>query len=436
MQNVTLTVSSRSSMHVETSVFIDAGTNCARFITVTPSDFSLTIEGTNNPGNNTFESKITYDIGVTNTEGWSVYVNYDFRPGSGTPPLDYLFRFVSILEFNSPDQTFNAGDEITSRYDLNSNSTGWDIFSTVTQESHEKATVYEWSVRTLDSVFQVQGHISSMVVPNFFPNNQGLSPNFIKFDYFINNFPYVGTGTSLALVGCVASNSEPGTLDAAILISTDTPSYLEGAIIWDTSVTTIREGGASHSETLIATYGADAGRVFCAADEETVYYSIQSADRIVSALWDPTVGVNINAEPPTPTMPSTSTSTSLTTTGTTTAPSDDEFFWMFIIFGLILVIALFFFGGNKIRTSMSFLLFVLVLSVVYAYSLFAMQACLWRTPITIDWRRSRLVSQFYYVGCLQDVVRKNRNFWIFKLERSIFNLFPSCNNKKIKLLIF
>jgi len=142
-----------------------------------------------------------------------------------------------------------------------------------------------------------------MVVPNFFPNKLGLSPNFIKFDYFINNFPYVGTGTSLALVGCVASNSEPGTLDAAILISTDTPSYLEGAIIWDTSVTTILEGGASHSETLIATYGADAGRVFCAADEETVYYSIQSSDRIVSALWDPTVGVNINAEPPTTAPP-------------------------------------------------------------------------------------------------------------------------------------
>jgi len=47
---------------------------------------------------------------------------------------------------------------------------------------------------------------------------------------------------------------------------------------------------------------------------------------------------------------------STTDSGTTTAPSNDEpsndeFFWMFIFFGLILVIALFFFVGNKIRAN-------------------------------------------------------------------------------------
>jgi hypothetical protein len=279
----------------------DAAVRCNRellYFQAFPS--VLAISGTSTV-NGIFQSKIEFVVEVGGN-GLDVTVNYQFRGGMAPNVLNYNFRMPAIIEFISKDDTaFDPQDEVEQIYDLRKNGT-WNAWDVVNSTMRDGIQYINFTATTVDGVFAIVGHITDEVVYNFPSQGDTSNPNFIKFDFIMNDFPYVANGTSLAMVSCVSSGtgSQIATDHAQITIPPQTPSYLTGDVNWDVFVEVELAGPppVEHEESIIATYGKSEKVNVCPeSDPIQVYYSIENNERLKTFVWDPYVGVFVFPAP-------------------------------------------------------------------------------------------------------------------------------------------
>jgi len=163
-----------------------------------------------------------------------IQVRWFHKTNDSKETLNFKVRFDELVEYmesDVPSSGFDADfDTIVQHYILGSDSNGW--AAPVTTEGANGETIFTF--QTADGVFRVDVIITASLTE--LENGVSLAPNEMKLDVYINNFPYIGTGSYLALVGKVQSKYEAS--DDEDTTAGEEGTSLEGAAFfsWDTTV--------------------------------------------------------------------------------------------------------------------------------------------------------------------------------------------------------
>jgi len=133
-----------------------------------------------------------------------IMIFYFTQQGDTKAKFDYKLRFSQIVEFlDSTNNGFDSLDIVVRNYTLGLDSNGWKTVTDTNGTSGQRIFTFQ----TGDSVFTVKATIAEEAL-ELNDSAVHLSPNEIKLDVIIENFPYSQVGTSLALVGKLQSKLE------------------------------------------------------------------------------------------------------------------------------------------------------------------------------------------------------------------------------------
>ena len=126
----------------------------------------------------------------------SVEMQYRNETGSEQANIQMTIRFHQMLEYgdNDGDGYFGPGDEVVSTYDLEK--AQWDDLEHRDEASPEGKKVHTITARTKDGVFAMVSHTTETQTQT---QSGELSPNMMKIDLIVDDFPWTRTTTRLAL---------------------------------------------------------------------------------------------------------------------------------------------------------------------------------------------------------------------------------------------
>ncbi|MDH5404732.1 MAG: hypothetical protein OEY49_19675 [Candidatus Heimdallarchaeota archaeon] len=229
-------------------------------------------------------------------------IKFEFKTESDSTEVELKYRieFDKIIEFDDADNNGFAMDEsVFSTYEFES--VGWnDIVHTTTStttESGDTAQIDIFTATTSDGVFSIIMKVSGSLVDY---EGSTLTPNSIKFDVAINDYPYAGEGSSLAIKTEIKTESETSNDE-------DTHEEESGMSAGEEQVTVGQLGYFSWAETATAD-GQTVDVVDSAlqsvspghededddldeGETETEMYFTFIVKDAVDILWDPKVGV-------------------------------------------------------------------------------------------------------------------------------------------------
>jgi len=225
-----------------------------------------------------------------------MYFQYQSQNGSNQTQIQFTLNLVALLEYPSPNDSsaYQPNGTYVQRWPVEHQIVQWGFWrneSVVVDDT----LVYIFSVTSQDGIFTLRTHVA----PVELTVGQGmLSPNSIKVDIEVHEFPFVGNDTRLALQTLLTSqtqsqnNGQNAIDNNNLFLSNMEPNMPLGSFSW----VPIANGNDSSVIKVVAT---TAQRAY--GNQFDLFFSfLTDAENIHSDIvWDPTIGLAYTGTAPT-----------------------------------------------------------------------------------------------------------------------------------------
>lgn len=180
---------------------------------------------------------------------------------------DIRFNILEVIEFVDTGEAGYQDEDVVSRYPSDGT---WEWKNVVETTDGDKRI---FTFTTTDDIFSAIATYTTVEDGN-------LSPDQLKLDFKIDNFPFAeASGSTLAFHTSAKSKNKIKSKEEGFETQVD-KSVTQGALTW---ITTVDVDG--ETEQIIESVGDDSG------DGPEVYFTIEDASSASEILWDPTLGL-------------------------------------------------------------------------------------------------------------------------------------------------
>lgn len=245
--------------------------------------------------------------------------------------MRYNVDLLGLIEYkeNGTQWGYQAGEKVA-QYSIGG--TGWNPI-TYSLDNSTGVAIHTFNLSTADSVVTILIHIASNVASD---GNTTITPNALKIDILINNFPYTQTGDSLALLANVRSGSH---LEHTNRTAEEDQGYTKNEQAYNMNVngttgyfswadTVMADGVSANVIPSPVVVDQNATAEYEGEKTNAMTFSFNTTDAS-SIVWDPRIGVVTTdvaaAIAPATSVPvSSSTSVTSSIPATTPAPTSQE----------------------------------------------------------------------------------------------------------------
>jgi len=244
--------------------------------------------------NGTYQDQYQFemDLNQQNQDIFKAFFQYHAQGAKNQSQIQFHLEVTSLVEFNGTDIYEGDAKTIRSQWPAGK-SVQWHYWVNETKIV-DNVPIYSYSSTTLDGIFTVRLHTSAAHLN--LPDSPALSPNNIKLDLEVHNYPYMASSSRLALLTKVTGqsqsvNSGQGAVNDNNLlfgaISSDLPF---GSFSWINQALPI----PSNKSFAVVAYSPDES----ASNSVDLYFTFctpPSGPRPTSIIWDPRIGLDYAA---------------------------------------------------------------------------------------------------------------------------------------------